>query len=68
MAGGQLSGGLIGGTYRIIGGNGPDTEGLLAVVLIVTVIYGVVPRWPSARAALLGSGCSRSSCRGRWRR
>ena len=39
-----------------IGGNGPDTEGLLAAVLIVTVIYGVVPRWRSARAALLGLG------------
>jgi O-antigen ligase len=56
VAGGQLSGGLIGGTNRIIGGNGPDTEGLLAAVLIVTVIYGVVPRWSSARVALLGLG------------
>ena len=38
------------------GGNGPDTEGLLAAVLIVTVLYGMVPRWPSARVALIGLG------------
>jgi O-antigen ligase len=56
MAGGQLSGGLIGGEYRLSGGNGPDTEGLLAAVLIVTVLYGMVPRRPWARAALIGLG------------
>ena len=49
MASGQLS-------DRLQGGNGPDTEGLLAAVLIVTVLYGMVPRWPSARAALIGLG------------
>ncbi len=49
MANGQLS-------VRLHGGNGPDTEGLLAAVLIVTVIYGMVPRRPSARAALVGLG------------
>ena len=48
-ANGQLSG-------RIQGGNGPDTEGLLAAVLIVTVVYGMVPRRPSARGALIGLG------------
>ena len=48
-ASGQLSG-------RLVGGNGPDTEGLLAVVLIVTVIYGMVPRRPSARVALVALG------------
>ena len=46
---GQLSG-------RIQGGNGPDTEGLLAAVLIVTVVYGMVPRRPSVRATLIGLG------------
>ncbi len=49
MASGQLS-------ERLQGGSGPDTEGLLAAVLIVTVIYGMVPRRPSARAALVGLG------------
>jgi hypothetical protein len=46
---GQLSG-------RLQGGNGPDTEGLLAAILIVTVIYGMVPRWPLGRTVLLGLG------------
>jgi O-antigen ligase len=41
---------------RLVGGNGPDTEGLLAAVLIVTVLYGMVPRRPLARAALIGLG------------
>ena len=36
---------------RLQGGNGPDTEGLLAAVLIVTVLYGMVPRRPWARAS-----------------
>jgi hypothetical protein len=49
LASGQLSG-------RIEGGNGPDTEGLLAAILIVTVIYGMVPRRGSARLALIGLG------------
>jgi len=49
IASGQLS-------ERLQGGNGQDTEGLLAAVLIVTVIYGMVPRWASARAALVGLG------------
>ena len=49
IASGQLS-------HRLQGGNGPDTEGLLAAVLIVTVLYGRVPRWPWARAALIGLG------------
>ena len=49
MTSGQLS-------DRLQGGNGPDTEGLLAAVLIVTVLYGMVPRWPWARAALIGLG------------
>ncbi len=49
LASGQLS-------ARLQGGNGPDTEGLLAAVLIVTVVYGMVPKWPSARAALIGLG------------
>ncbi len=41
---------------RLQGGNGPDTEGLLAAVLIVTVLYGMVPRRPWARVALIGLG------------
>jgi hypothetical protein len=44
---GQLSG-------RLQGGNGPDSEGMLAAVLIVTVIYGMVPRRALGRAALIG--------------
>ena len=49
FASGQLS-------ERLQGGNGPDTEGLLAAVLIVTVLYGMVPRRPWARVALIGLG------------
>src|SRR6185437_12179108 len=49
IASGQLS-------DRLQGGNGPDTEGLLAAVLIVTVLYGMVPKWPGARIALIGLG------------
>ena len=47
VASGQLS-------ERLHGGNGPDTEGLLAAILIVTVLYGMVPRWPWVRVALIG--------------
>ncbi len=38
---------------RLQGGNGPDTEGLLAAVLLATILYGGVParRWP--RRAML---------------
>lgn len=43
-------------TARLQGGNGPDSEGLLAAVLIVTVIYGMVPRRPWGRAVLVGLG------------
>ena len=56
IAGGHLAGGLIGGGYRLVGGNGPDTEGLLAAILIVTVLYGMVPRRPWARLVLIGLG------------
>ncbi len=49
VASGQLS-------ERLQGGNGPDTEGLLAAVLIVTVLYGLVPRRLWAQAALIGLG------------
>jgi O-antigen ligase len=41
---------------RLQGGNGPDTEGLLAAVLIVTVVYGMVPRRTWVRASLIGLG------------
>jgi O-antigen ligase len=47
VASGQLS-------ERLQGGNGPDAEGLLAAILIVTVLYGMVPRWPWVRVALIG--------------
>ena len=50
MESGQLS-------DRLQGGNGPDTEGLLAAILIVTVLYGMVPRSPWDRGALVGLGC-----------
>lgn len=41
---------------RLRAGNGPDTEGLLAVILIVTVLYGRIPRARSVRVLLVALG------------
>jgi O-antigen ligase len=44
---------------RLQGGNGPDTEGLLAAVLLVTVLYGGVPqrRWLRRSLIVLALVC-----------